>query len=105
MPSIMAMGCMWKVGMAFREAHAFACLPSLNCLTWLPWQKAQRSGVGISARATVSGEKCLSPWQTAQSTPFWLCLLSFQSDTIPGVMAVWQRAQFFAEATSFFSVG
>ena len=38
MPSMRAMGCMWKVGMAFREAHALACLPSLNCLTWVPWQ-------------------------------------------------------------------
>jgi hypothetical protein len=47
----------------------------------------------------------LSLWQTAQSTPFWLCLLSFQSDTIPGVIAVWQTTQFFADVISFFSVG
>ena len=38
MPSIMAMGCMWKVGMAFMAAQALACLPSLNCFTWVPWQ-------------------------------------------------------------------
>ena len=47
----------------------------------------------------------MSLWQTAQSTPFWLCLLSFQSDTTPGVIAVWQTMQIFAEAISFFSVG
>jgi hypothetical protein len=32
-------------------------------------------------------------------------LLSFQSDTTPGVIAVWQATHSFADATSFFSVG
>ena len=33
MPSVIAIGCQWMVGMAFMAAHASACLPPLNCLT------------------------------------------------------------------------
>jgi hypothetical protein len=34
-PSVMAIGCQWIVGMASIAAQAAACLPLLNCLTWV----------------------------------------------------------------------
>ena len=57
----MAIGCQWIVGMAFREAQAKACLPFLNCVTWVSWHGAQVSGVGIFALDTSLAELCRSP--------------------------------------------
>src|SRR5208283_5498729 len=51
MPSVMAIGCQWMVGMASIAAQAMACLPFLNCATCVSWHWPQVSGVGIFALA------------------------------------------------------
>ena len=97
-PSIRATGWAWAVGIAFMAAQATACLPPLNCSNRSEWQPAQVSGVGIFALTTSVAEVWSSPWQTEQSTSFWLCLLSCQSETMPGVTVLWQFTQTWAEA-------
>src|SRR6266567_3587778 len=77
------------VGMAFIAAQAMECLPFLYCATWSAWHWAQVSGVGIFTFATSAAEVCSSPWQTTQPISDWLCLLSFQSETMLGVVLVW----------------
>src|SRR6266567_3036847 len=77
------------VGMAFIAAQAMECLPFLYCATWSAWHWAQVSGVGIFTLATSAAEVCSSPWQTTQPISDWLCLLSFQSETMLGVVLVW----------------
>ncbi len=96
MPSIMATGWAWAVGMAFMAAQASACLPFLNCATCVSWQAAQVSGVGISALAASVALWCASPWQIVHSTPAPLCLLSCQSATMPGEVFLWQSMQVLA---------
>ena len=61
MPSIMATGWAWALGMAFIAAQARSCLPFWNWVTCSSWHSAQVAGVGIFARAAVSGESCSSP--------------------------------------------
>src|SRR3974390_2006686 len=75
--------------MAFIAAHAIECLPFLYCATWSAWHWAQVSGVGIFTFATSEAEVCSSPWQTTQPMSDWLCLLSFQSETMLGVVFEW----------------
>src|SRR6185437_2419552 len=77
------------VGMAFMAAQAKACLPFLNCATCASWQEPQVSGVGIFTLATSAAEVCWSPWQASQPTSTWLWRLSFQSETILGVILLW----------------
>src|SRR6516164_8964283 len=77
------------VGMAFIAAQAMECLPFLYCATWSAWQSAQVSGVGILTLATSFAEVWSLPWHTTHPTSDWLCLLSFQSDTMFGVVLLW----------------
>ena len=44
MPSVIAIGSQWVVGMAFMLTQARACLPPSNCLVWIGWQVAQTIG-------------------------------------------------------------
>src|ERR1039458_10059316 len=81
------------VGMASIAAHAFECLPCLYCSTCVWWHWAQVSGVGILTFDTSLADWCRSPWQTAQVTSTWLCLLSFQSETMLGVCLLWHSMQ------------
>jgi hypothetical protein len=48
------------------------------------------SGVGIFTFDTSAADVCSEPWQVAQVTSSWLCLLSFQSETMFGVVFEWQ---------------
>jgi hypothetical protein len=77
------------VGMASIAAHAAECFPFLNCSTWVWWQVAQVSGVGIFTLTISLADVCWSPWHEMQVTSTWLCLLSFQSETMLGVTLVW----------------
>jgi hypothetical protein len=78
------------VGIAFIDAQAMACLPLWNCATWVSWHWAQVSGVGIFVLVTSLAELCWSPWQLMHVTSTPLCLLSFQSETMLGVVLLWQ---------------
>src|SRR6266540_2808251 len=71
-------------------AHEKACFDFLNWSTCVAWHGAQVSGVGSFTFATSSFDLWSEPWQVSQDTPFWLCLESFQSETMLGVVRWWQ---------------
>ncbi len=100
MPSVMAIGCQWMVGMAFMAAHASACLPLLNCLTCVSWQSAQVSGVGNCTLATSLVDWCPSPWQSAHATFTSQCRLMLQSATMLGVIFWWHSMQTLEETAA-----
>src|ERR1035438_4459829 len=81
------------VGIAIIAAHALECLPCLYCSTCVWWHCAQVSGVGIFTFDTSLADWCRSPWQATQVTSIWLCLLSFQSETMLGVCLLWHSMQ------------
>jgi hypothetical protein len=47
--------------------------------------------------ATSFADVCWSPWQATHVTSTWLCLLSFQSETILGVSLLWHSMHCAAE--------
>jgi hypothetical protein len=98
MPSIIATGWAWALGIAFIAAQARACLPFLNCATCASWHVAHTSGVGMAAFAASPATLCSLPWQASQLTPATLCLLVCQSATMPGCWRPWQSTQVSAAA-------
>ena len=63
MPSVRAMGRKCVVGMAFMLAQARACLPALNCSTWIGWQitqsEAARGGSAEDSQAASDSRSSL----------------------------------------------
>ena len=92
-PSMAAMGCWWKVGMAFTAAQAAACLPFLNWSTCVEWHWLQVSGVGSLASVASASVLWALPWQVSQPTATWEWRDSFQSATTPGERFSWQATQ------------
>src|SRR5271166_550061 len=90
MPSVMAIGCQWMVGIASIAAQAIECLPFLNCATCVSWHWPHVSGVGIVAFAASVAVMWAEPWQVSHSIPTSWCLLCFQSETTLGVTVLWQ---------------